>query len=499
MKAFLLYKGQDFDLKGPLPPNEADLTQDLDLDTLFYTMAADDPTVMEVTRKAVLSGTDDLETILYRQQALQDCLKSPSVVRDLYRISSEAIEREKRIYHGIFSAYPEAVLHRSMQVLQGLVESLRQLKRVADDHGDAFRSEAFTTLFAMLRKELDDAYFRQIEMHLHELEFRDGVLISASLGLGNKGAQYTLRQFPDRRKGWMRRISEKSPPTYTVTISDRDESGAQALSELRDRGIVLVANIVAQSTDHILSFFKMLQAELAFYIGCLNLHERLLQKGEAVAFPVPLNHRPHRWTFRGLYDVSLALRAETRVVGNDMEADGRGLIIITGANQGGKSTFLRSVGLAQLMMQCGMFVAADAFQASVCDGVFTHYKREEDVTLRSGKLDEELRRMSRIVDHLNSRSLLLLNESFAATNEREGSEIAGQIIRALVEKGVMVFFVTHLYEFAHTWHEQAANEVLFLRAVRESDGSRTFRVREGEPLQTSYGQDLYERIFGAGS
>ncbi|MER8376745.1 hypothetical protein NKH19_22355 [Mesorhizobium sp. M1338] len=64
------------------------------------------------------------------------------------------------------------------------------------------------------------------------------------------------------------------------------------------------------------------------------------------------------------------------------------MVVITGANQGGKSTFLRGVGLAQLMMQCGMFVPA-AFCGSVCDGVFTHYKRGEDATMKSGKLDEE--------------------------------------------------------------------------------------------------------------
>jgi len=60
----------------------------------------------------------------------------------------------------------------------------------------------------------------------------------------------------------------------------------------------------------------------------------------------------------------------------------------TGANRGGKSTLLRSVGLAQLMMQCGMFVAASWLRSSVCDSVFTHFRREEDAEMKSGKLDE---------------------------------------------------------------------------------------------------------------
>ena len=57
---------------------------------------------------------------------------------------------------------------------------------------------------------------------------------------------------------------------------------------------------------------------------------------------------------------------------------GKSLVIITGANSGGKSTFLRSVGLAQLMMQCGMFVTARILRASVCQQIFTHFIREED-------------------------------------------------------------------------------------------------------------------------
>ena len=81
-----------------------------------------------------------------------------------------------------------------------------------------------------------------------------------------------------------------------------------------------------------------------------------------------------------------------------MKAEDKDLVIITGANQGGKSTFLRSIGLAQLMMQCGMFVAAESFGSNICTCLFTHYKREEDPTMRSGKLDEELGRMSSIVD-----------------------------------------------------------------------------------------------------
>ena len=238
------------------------------------------------------------------------------------------------------------------------------------------------------------------------------------------------------------------------------------MSALNDRGVNLVANALAQSTDHILSFFQMLRTELAFYVGCLNLHAQLADMEEPMCFPVPAPAGERKLSFSGLYDVSLALSMGQKVVGNDLNADHRDLIIITGANTGGKSTFLRSVGLAHLMMQAGMFVSAKSFSSEVCDGIFTHYKREEDATMESGKWDEELSRMSEIVDNIKTNSLLLFNELFASTNEREGSEIARQIAAALMEKGVKILFVTHLYEFAHRFHDSGMENVMFLRAER---------------------------------
>ncbi len=192
------------------------------------------------------------------------------------------------------------------------------------------------------------------------------------------------------------------------------------------------------------------------------------------------------------------MRLEKRAAGNDANADNKPLVMITGANQGGKSTFLRSIGLAQLMMmQCGMFVPAESYSGSVCERLFTHYRREEDATMESGKLDEELARMSDIADNMARHSIVLFNESFAATNEREGSEIARQTIRALLDSGVRVFFVTHLFDLAHSLYLRETDAALFLRAERQADGQRTFRLFEGEPLPTSYGPDLYQRIFGA--
>jgi len=496
MKAFLMYKDQDFDAPRVWLPNEQALTQDLELNALFNAMALSDEFLFEVAKKAVLTGGNDLDTIRYRQDILKDCLKNPAIVREIYQIPIDSIINKRKHWLYISTFHPSGVLSSSLEMMQMFIGLLKQLKRIADEHAEEFESDGFTAFFAMIKKELDDEYFANVEEHINELKFRAGVLISAELGKGNGGTNYILRKPLGKSGSWLKRVFAQKSPYYTFSIHPRDEAGGRALSEFEDRGVNLVANAVAQSTDHIDSFLNMLRIELAFYIGCLNLSEQLTQMGKPVCFPLPTASGERRHSFNGLYDICLALTMKQKVVGNEVNADNKDLVIITGANQGGKSTFLRSIGLAQLMMQSGMFVPAESFCANTCEGIFSHYKRKEDASMKSGKLDEELSRMSEIADSITPNSLVLFNESFAATNEREGSEIARQITRALLDKQVKVFFVTHQYEFAHGFYEEGMKNAIFLRAERKADGGRTYKVIEDMPLQTSYGKDLYQIVFG---
>lgn len=515
MKARLLHRDQDFDWQAALPWQAEALIKDLELTTLFNAMAQGDKFILEVVEKVVLTGFEkDLDTIGYRQDILRDCLARPAMVRELYDLALEAVEAARKQYLSTaLLRSPDWVFRRSIEHMETFAELIRKLSKFTDAHADKFTSAGWTAFYSRLKDELGNEYVTGIEEHLERLKFPGGMVLSAELGSGNKGERYVLHRPPLlRRKGWFGRLCawlkeifsevvplfKKKTPDYGFTLDPRDESGARALGELRSRGIASTADALAQSADHVRAFFRALLTELAFYIGCLNLHEQLAGKRQAICFPSAMAMDEGRLSFHGLYDVCLGLKLGQRVVGNDAAADEKYLVMITGANQGGKSTFLRSAGLAQLMMQCGMFVGAGSFRSSVCDALFTHYKREEDITMKSGKLDEELSRMSGIVDHVTPNSMVLFNESFAATNEREGSEIARQIVSALVERRIRVVFVTHLYELAHGFHEENEGNMLFLRAEREPDGTRSFRLIEGEPLRTSFGEDLYKSVFGVG-
>ena len=131
--------------------------------------------------------------------------------------------------------------------------------------------------------------------------------------------------------------------------------------------------------------------------------------------------------------------------------------------------------------------------------------------------------MDQIVSNLGERSLLLLNESFATTTEKEGSAIAYDILRALKEEGVRILTVTHLLSFAQRVYEEAGGKlkeqarpveqtestegeskrkvgdawsgVAFLSAQRLSDGTRTYKILPHAPEMTSFGLELYDEVL----
>lgn len=499
MKAFLMHRDRDFDAAQQPPPLADDLVQDLGLQSLFTAMAGEDAFLLQVAKTAVLCSLHDVEAIRYRQDILRDCLANSAVVRGMYDLAVEAVgEVRKHYYWGLFSHYPGSILHGSVEVLRMFVGTLRRLRRTAETQAEKFKSEGFRTLFAMLRRELAEDYLGIVELHIERLKFRRGPLISARLGKGIAGTDYVLRRPHRDDRPWVQRLVQRRP-AYSFRIADRDEAGARAVGELSDRGIGIVANAAAQSADHILSFFRMLRTELAFYVGCLNLQQKLAAKGAVTCVPglTPCGQRRH--SARGLYDPCLALVGDRAVIGNDIDADGKDLFLVTGANQGGKSTWLRAIGVSQLMLQAGMFVPARAYSANLGSGLFVHFRREEDAEMRAGKFEEELQRVSAIVDQLAADGVVLFNEALQSTNEREGSEIGRQIVQALVDSRVKVFLVTHMYDLARSLRDARIGNPLFLRAERLEDGARTFRIIAGAPLPTSHAKDLYEQVFRGGA
>jgi len=493
MRCRLLLADADVDVDA-LPELDPALTADLGLDRVLASMARGDHVIERVVPRLLATPLATTDAIRYRQASVRDAAASPDVVRELYTVATDAIEAERRIW-GSAMRNAELVLDRAANVLGRFVEAFRELRRIEAEHGEAFTSPGFTAFFRMVATDLDDPWLAEVEDHLTRLRTRT-LHVSARLGDGARGTDYVLHRSPSTIRGWRDRVGlEERRSTVKVELSD--QNAMNTMSELRATAIAPTAGVTREAADHVLAFFRQLQVELAFLIGCANLHESLTAAGGAVAYPDAEDGATATFRATGLYDLGLRLTIDGPVVPNDLDTGGQRLVVITGANGGGKSTVLRAVGLAQLLLGAGMFVAAESLTASVAHAIRTHFTREEDASLVGGRLDEELTRLAALVEATTPGTLVLLNESLSTTNEREGAAIARGVVDALVDAGVEVWFVTHNHHLASGLADAEPARAHFLRAER-GDGERPFRLVVAPPLPTSHGMDLYRRIIDGG-
>lgn len=487
MKVNLMFRDKDFEITSHESYHEKALIKDLELEYTLEDMAREDEIIYESSKEALMKPLKSIEDIFYRQANLSDVFDNADAIRELYKIVVETEEKRKESINWLSGTYLPSIFSSSVRLLDLYIEMLRKLRLVADHNLDNLQSDGFRKLFILFQKELDDDYIETVKDQLDDLQKSDGTLISSKMGNYLQGVQYIFRE-KEKKRFWRRWLFA---PSYK--LAERDNRGAEDLGERRERAINEPTNILAQASENLESFFTMLRQELAFYVGCLNLSETIKKYDMSISMPEMLEETSYDRSWQSLYDISLLLTNKSSITGNKLITKDKRLYLITGANQGGKTTFLRSVGQAQIMAQSGMFVCASNLVVPIRNAIFTHFEREEDKTFTSGKLDEELVRMSDIVDHLDENSLVLLNESFAATNEREGSEINNQITRALIDSHVEVFSVTHLYTYASSFTH--VEGVQYLRAQRLDDATRTFKIEEGKPLLTAYGEDIYHQIF----
>ncbi len=465
------------------------LKKDLELDTILNAVAGRDDFILESLTEAIFSPLSEPELIAYRQEVLRDAEAHPEEVRAIYDLCLSADRRRLGTMGTLnwMNNYDlNATFHGAVESLTELTDTLRKLRKLAETCEDSFRSRGFRALFRTLQEEVTDDYLEEIRRQVTELRASDGFLVSVKLGSYLQGTDYVLL-----KKSKKQLLELTVAPSYRP--DEKDDSGKD-IPARQARAVNGVTNALAQSAVYLFDFFDLLRKELAFYIGCLILMEGMKSKSMPMCYPSLEPRESEARSWAGLYDISLVVTKRAAVTGNDLKTENKRIYLITGANQGGKSTFLRSLGQAQLMAQCGMPVGASGFSAPLRGSVYSHFKREEDRWMGSGKLDEELERMRRITDRIRPGDLLLLNESFSSTSEREGSEMLRQVTQALTECGVEVFSVSHLHTYATAF--RGREDVQFLRAQRRESGERTFRIVPGEPLETAYGEDLYRDVFG---
>ncbi|MGC9168069.1 MAG: MutS-related protein [Desulfurella sp.] len=491
MQVYLMFKDKKFDYKESLPSYVEDLIIDLGLDIIFSKASEGDEFIQEVIKHGILQSLNDIQTIIYRQEVLKDCINNKDTIKAIYEISLEAIKKEKESLFGIFVKHPDSIVYSSRQVLEDFFAILEKLKNIFIENESKFKSEGFRQLFYRIKTKLSDEYLNKVDSVLKKLRFENGISINAKLSMLGKPSFFQVMHTKKDKQSLIKSIF-KQKNSYKIYIPEQDEGGFRALSEIKNNALNNIANTLANTVYYLLDFFNQLRVEIAFYLACTKIYEKLVDI-TSVCFPEIYPQDKRMLAFFELSEPSLALVKESKVVVNSLEANQKNIVLITGANMGGKTTFLRSIAIACLFSQCGMFVAAKSFKYSLSSGIFTHFKKQEDKTLKNSKFDEELNRLSNIVDFLKPHSIVFFNETFSSTNDHEASIIAKYITESLIEKQIRVFFVTHLYEFAYLIDN--LDNSIFLKAQRNKDGTRTFKIVESKPEPKSYSEDLFKKIF----
>ena len=481
-----------------------DLIKDLNLSILFRSMAREDIWIAEMIPQIVLTPLQTPEEITYRHAVIKDFANNKPFLEKMYDIAL----RQKKQFESYktnldnnrmrSTSYTSQILEQLNYLKQGQMEFIH-LRELLAANNTSIRSQGIRDLY----NRLGTMPLEEIQTKINDMNlYVDGGTIRyrISLGGGLKMAEIKIlsmenmhKHSKDIKKNKLQELYHKYVKRNIISLND--EELKKEVNHLNEETIHHILSMFQPYLNEMLSFYQDFAEEMAFYKGILQFASRMEELGIDLTFPQVLPRGARDTSFTELYELSMAIYTQQKPVGNSLVWNNRKETFITGANQGGKSTFLRRYGIAQIMLQCGMPVPAKEFCAPLYPQIFTHFTRREEEQLNSGRLREELKRMSEMIQHTERDSLFLLNESFASTTEKEGSEIANHILQAFYEKDVVVIMVTHLYQLARQWYKKQLPEVGFYVAERKENGKRTYKILPGEPGVTSYGTDLFAKLI----
>jgi DNA mismatch repair ATPase MutS len=216
--------------------------------------------------------------------------------------------------------------------------------------------------------------------------------------------------------------------------------------------------------------------ELQFYLGYLDFTDRLRRAGLRVSYP-EISTTCKAIAAADTFDIALAAKLVgdgATVVTNDFHLDGaERVLVVSGPNQGGKTTLARTVGQLCHVAALGCPVPGTRTRLFLPDAILTHFEREEDIETLAGKLEEELYRMHAIFDTATGDSVIILNEIFNSTTVQDAAELSQRMLSRISDLDALCVCVTFIDELA------SLNEktVSMVSTVAEHDPAvRTYRL-----------------------
>jgi DNA mismatch repair protein MutS len=417
----------------------------------------------------------DPEVITYRQAVLDDLLANPKLVEgfdsllpvidSLYQ-SSYHLEREMTWLHEVVWRMGE--LQHIIDCFEGMGESLRSVE-------GNIHSEGLRILREEIHKAQNDPTYQRLLNELPGLLSRlrgsASITIGVNLDAGLRPIQATLlsvneKPFTDQsllnRLFGRRTDREGIAPLHSAPKRQAELDGPvdpmlvplfADLANVLEKTAIPIADQLKQYAGLHGQLFTNLRQGLIFYLGAIRLIQRFQMLGLPMCRPQILPAEERRCEVKDSYNLHLPLKhleTGSAIVRNDirMGPDGH-ILILTGPNSGGKTTYMQGAGILHILAQLGCYVPGTQAVVSPLDHLFTHFPLEEKAELDTGRFGEEAMRLGKIFEQITRHSLVLLNETLSSTSFSESLYLAQDLVRILRRVGARAIYATHLHELAN--------------------------------------------------
>ncbi len=232
----------------------------------------------------------------------------------------------------------------------------------------------------------------------------------------------------------------------------------------------------ARHASYLDQTIRVFDREVQFYAAYLAFIAPMRKAGLEFCYP-DVSAESKQISVHGCFDLALAAKLRFKaaaVVPNDFDlAGGERIFVVTGPNQGGKTTFARTFGQLHHLASLGYPVPAREATLFLPDRIFTHFEREEDLATLHGKFEDELVRIRDVLDQATGNSVVVMNESFASTTLRDAARVGERVLDRMTRLGLLGVYVTFVDELASL---SGACVSMVATVVPGNPAERTFKL-----------------------